>query len=106
VAVRSAAAASAALLLLACASGPGPLHPELARVWREFLALPEERALVVAGDPRRDRWVSGASGGHASPEEAEGEAFLECQRRRAERRLQEPCQLYAVGEEVVWAGPE
>jgi hypothetical protein len=75
-------------------------------VWREFLALPEQRALAIAGDPRRDRWVTGASGGHASREEAEESALVECLRRRAQRRMQAPCQIYAVGEEVVWAGPE
>ena len=104
--VRAIAVAGSAPALLACASGRGSPHEDLARVWRDFLALPEERALAIAGDPRRDRWVTGASGGHASREEAEESALLECRRQRAARRMQAPCQLYAVGDAVVWTGPE
>src|SRR5262245_32965332 len=54
---------SAAAMLLACASDARSPHPDLARVWRWYLTLPAERALAIAGDPRRDRWVIGASGG-------------------------------------------
>lgn len=93
------------LLLLACASDPAPAHPDLARVWRDFLALPAERALAIAGDPRRDNWVAGASGGHTTREEAETDALVECLRRRRARRLQAACALYAVGDEIVWNGP-
>jgi len=95
----------AALLLAACVSERGSPHTGLARTWRDFLALPEHRALAVAGDPERI-WVSGASGGQESPEEAEEAALSECNRRRAQRRMQAACQLYAVGEEIVWTGPE
>jgi len=100
------AIAWSALLLLACASDPRSPHPDLARVWHEYQSLPTERALAIAGDPRRDRWVTGASGGRASREEAEEGALEECRRRRAERRLQDACQLYAVADEIVWEGPE
>ena len=93
-----------ALALGACASDTASPHPDLGQVWRDFLALPEQRALAIAGDPRRDRWVSGASGGHATPEQAEAEALLQCRIRRGMRRLQDPCGLYAVGDEVVWRG--
>jgi hypothetical protein len=105
VATRAIAVAVAGSLLLACASVSGSPNPDLARVWRDFLALPEQRALAIAGDPRRDRWVSGSSGGHASLEDAEEGALAECRRWRAQRRMQDACQTYAVGEEVVWTGP-
>lgn len=62
--------------------------------------------MAIAGDPRRYPWVTGASGGHESLEEAEESALAECRRRRARRRMQAACQLYAVGSEVVWTGPE
>jgi hypothetical protein len=62
--------------------------------------------MAIAGDPLRDRWVSGASGGHASHEDAEREALAECRRRRAQRRMLAFCELYAVGDEIVWAGPQ
>jgi hypothetical protein len=93
-----------ATLLLACASeGPLP-HPHLAPIWRDFLRLPAERALAIAGDPRRDHWVAEASGGHATRDQAEAGALLECQKRRGVRRMQAPCVLYAVGDEIVWRG--
>ena len=102
---RRIAVAGAAVLLLACASDGTSPHPDLAPVWRDFLALPAERALAIAGDPRRDRWVAGASGGHARRSEAEAEAMRQCRVRRRTRRLQAACMLYAVADEIVWRGP-
>jgi hypothetical protein len=91
-------------MLLACVSDGASPHPDLAPVWRDFLALPEERALAIAGDPRRDRWVTGASGGHDTRGPAEAEALLQCRMRRGQRRMQAACVLYAVGDEIVWWG--
>ena len=88
----------------ACAAGPAAPHHALAPVWRDYSALPEQRALAIAGELRHDRWVAGASGGHAVPEAAETEALRECQRRRLQKRMQAPCRIYAVGNEVVWPG--
>lgn len=94
------------MLLVACASdGSRPPHPNLSAVWRDYRKLPDQRALAVAGDPRRGRWVAGGSGGHASAEEAEEEALASCAVRRAKRRIQDACVLYAVGDEIVWSGP-
>ena len=92
------------MLLLACESGRPSPHPDLAPVWRDFLALPAERAMAIAGDPRRDRWVAGLSGGHATSSQAEAEALVECRKRRGRRRMQAECVLYAVGDEIVWRG--
>ncbi|MBW2715070.1 MAG: hypothetical protein JRD03_03295 [Deltaproteobacteria bacterium] len=77
---------------------------ELAEVWRAFLALPTQRALAIAGNPRQDRWVTAASAGHATREQAEAEALSECRVRRGMRRMQAECVLYAVGNEIVWRG--
>ena len=94
--------AGVACAQLACASsGPGPPEP-LKRLWREYLELPEQRALVIAGDPETSRWVAGASGGQASAEDAEQAALAECRRRRVLRRMRAPCLPYAVGDEIVW----
>jgi len=101
---RHIAVAVAALLLLSCASDGATPPPDLAKVWRDFLALPAERALAIAGDPRRDRWVTAASAGHATREQAEAEALSECRNRRGMRRMQAACVLYAVGDEIVWQG--
>lgn len=103
--VRPAFSLSLALLAVgaawACAAtGPQP-HRGVQRLWRQFLELPEERALALAGDPERV-WVAGVSGGHEFRTDAEASALGECQRRRALRRLQAPCRLYAVGNEIVW----
>jgi hypothetical protein len=96
-----------AVVLSACArspSSPPSPHRELAPIWREYRDLPAERALAIAGELRHDHWVAGASGGHASRGKAEAQALEECRRRRAQRRMQAPCLLYAVGDEVVWPG--
>ena len=91
-------------VLLACASaGPSP-HPNLVPAWRDYVALPAERALAIAGDPRRGPWVTGASAGHPTREQAEAEALSECRIRRGMRRMQAACVLYAVGDEIVWQG--
>ncbi len=94
-----------AAVFSACAAGPAAPHHALAPVWRDYSALPEQRALAIAGELRHDRWVAGASGGHALPGEAEAAALRECQRRRVQQRMQAPCRVYAVGDEVVWPGP-
>jgi hypothetical protein len=96
-----------AMALVACArssSPPPPPHRELAPIWREYRELKAERALAIAGELRHDHWVAGASGGHATRGEAEARALVECRRRRAQRRMQAPCLLYAVGDEVTWPG--
>ena len=91
------------MVLSACAS-PSPPHRGLAPTWRDYRALPAERALAIAGELRHDHWVAGVSGGHASRGEAEAQALRECQKRRAQRRMQAPCLIYGVGDEVVGSG--
>ncbi len=89
---------------MACAAGGSAPHADLASVWRDYLELPLERALAIAGDPQRDRWVTGASGGHATPEAAAQAALDECLALRRMRRLQDACVPYAAGDEIVWRG--
>ena len=102
---RGIALASAATLLLACASDGRSPHPNLAAAWRDYQALPAERALAIAGDPRSNRWVTGASGGHASRSDAEAGALAQCRARRVARRMRAACALYAVGDAIVRPGP-
>ena len=92
------------MVVVACASNGASPPPDLALVWRDYLALPAERALAIAGDPLRDRWVTAASAGHATREQAEAEALAQCQIRRGKRRMQAACVIYAVGDEIVWRG--
>ncbi len=90
---------------IGCASDAPSPHESLAAVWTAYQELQDERALAIAGDPRRHRWVSAASGGHDLRSEAEEGALTGCRSRRAARRMQAACVLYAVGDEIVWDGP-
>jgi len=67
--------------------------------------LADQRALAIAGELSLDRWVAGVSGGQPTQQAAESEALRKCQAQRKLRRLEAPCRLYAVGDEVVWRGP-
>ena len=89
----------------ACAGSADVSHPALETFWEDYSQLPGRRALAVAGDPDSPRWVAGAAGGLASAAEARQRALEECRARRQERRMQAPCWLYAVDDEVVWPGP-
>jgi hypothetical protein len=90
---------------LACASRPSEPDPSLATLWRDYQSLADFRAIAVAGNFRNDRWVAGVSGGHPSQADAEKAALAECRVRRLHAREQAMCQLYAVGDEIVWTGP-
>jgi hypothetical protein len=79
------------------------VHPELRSLWRDYRTLPAERALAIAGDPERSRFVAGAVGGLETRAGAESEALRECQRRRQRARIQDPCKMYAIGDEVIWS---
>ncbi len=105
---RRTAAAWVVLLLVFCAGCANDLnapHPHLVPVWREYLEMPDQRALAIAGDPRRGRWVTAASGGHATKTAAKEDALRQCRVRRKIRRLQPACVLYALGNQIVWHGP-
>ncbi len=90
------------LALAACESGGTTAHLNLRRVWNDFLELPRERALAIAGDPRRNHWITAASAGHDSRDEAEAAALEECAKHRERRRIQAPCEIYGVNDEIVW----
>ena len=92
-------------LCVACQSPPPRKHPHegILALWRSYSALPDKRALAIAGDPDRE-WVAGAAGGEATRRDAERQALRECQARRLDRRLRVPCLLYATGDKIVWKG--
>ena len=104
--MRNSCIAALALLLLAtaCASDKATPQPELMRTWHEFLKLPPERAIAIAGDTRHGPWVTASSGGHETRDEAIAEALMRCQIRREAKRMQAACVLYGVGSEIVWRG--
>jgi hypothetical protein len=84
-------------------SPAGRLPLELRPLWSEYASLPRPRALAIAGELRHNQWVAGASGGHTTHSEAEIGAMRECRKRRFERRIVAPCQIYAVDDEIVAA---
>ena len=94
----------AAAVITACGGARIPPHPSLDRLWRHYLELPDERAMVVAGDPRR-MWVGASAGGAQTSEEAVERAMEACKSRRRARRLPGLCRTYALGDRIVWLDP-
>ena len=87
------------LLSPACTSSGVARDGEFASVWRDYSSLPQHRAIALAGDLRRSRWVIGMAGGLPSSELAIEAALRSCQKQRGRRRMQDPCKIYAVGAE-------
>ncbi len=98
-----------ALLLIGVGCAPGPFGQQpvhaLAdhRMWTQYSALQDARAIAVAGDPSRI-WVAGMAGGQPTVEDARREALAACSKQRARRRMQSKCLLYAEGDVIVWRG--
>lgn len=104
--------ARAALLLLAaagvggCRSAAQPIGVPLRErtrwesEWQSYQRLGAEKALALAGD-RQGQFVIGIAFGRATREEAVQAALDECAQRRADRRLDDACSLYAAGDEIV-----
>ena len=90
-----------ALALLACASERVP-DREFDTLWRAYRSLPDERSLAIARELGGNLWVAGMAGGQPTLEAAETEALAACQKQRSRKRLQVPCRLYAVGDDVLW----
>jgi len=90
---------------LASCSTTAPVKPHdgVAKRWGQFLSMPHQRAFALAGDPD-GRWVGATVGGYRSPTEAEHEALRRCEHERSASRIEEPCQIYAVGHQIVWPG--
>jgi hypothetical protein len=76
-------------------------HDGIAPLWKTFLSLPQQRALALAGDPD-GAWVAGAGSGESSQAAAENTALAVCAAKRAARRMQSPCLLYATDDKIVW----
>jgi hypothetical protein len=77
-------------------------HPlESSKLWKQYEALPDEKALAIAGDPV-GLWVGGAAGGYDTPTRARHAAIAQCKKQRIARRTQHPCLIYAKGLDVVW----
>jgi hypothetical protein len=95
----------ALVLVPACtttSSGPRFESSQLAALWNDYSAMQGERALAIAGDLRLNRWVAGVAAGRETMSEAKSIALQECAVRRQRQRMQDPCRIYAEGDEIVW----
>ncbi len=66
--------------------------------WRSYQRLTGLKALAVAGD-LRSVYVSGFAWAYPVQELANDEALENCEERRADRRVEDACRLYAIGDE-------
>ena len=66
--------------------------------WRNYQGLTGLKALAVAGD-LQGVYVSGFSWAYPIQELANDEAMENCDERRLDRRIEDPCRLYAEGDE-------
>lgn len=84
---------------------PLPASTRFGREWRNYEKLGPHKALAVAGDPH-GRYVSGYAFGRSSKGSSIEMALEACESRRRDRRIEEPCRLYAVGDHVLSRGEE
>ncbi len=66
--------------------------------WRNYQRLSGLKALAVSGD-LRGVYVSGFAWAYPLQEPANEEALENCEERRADRRVEPACRLYAIGDE-------
>ena len=87
-------------------SGGSPMGVELRRStqfeseWRHYQRRSGLKALAVAGD-LRGVYVSGFAFAYPIQALANDEALDTCEQRRADRRIEDACRLYAIGDERV-----
>jgi hypothetical protein len=86
-----------------CVGSPKPIGIELRQIsrfeveWSKYLRLDSFKALAIAGDIA-GLYVSGYSYGAANEEAAVSEAQSWCEGRRTDRRVDDACQTYAIGD--------
>ena len=66
--------------------------------WRNYQNLNGLKALAVAGD-LEGVYVSGFAWSYPIQDFANDEAMENCEKRRIDRRIEDPCRLYAEGDE-------
>ena len=87
-------------------SGGSPMGVELrgttqfASQWARYQRLSDLKALAVAGD-LRGVYVSGFAFSYPIQALANDEALDSCELRRTDRRIEDACRLYAIGDERI-----
>jgi len=98
--------ALAIALMLAGCSAKSPMgvalrsSTQFENEWGAYLKMAPSKALAVAGDVTSSH-VVGYAHDAASDELAAREAMAACEQRRADRRIEGACRLYAVNGEIV-----
>ena len=104
------ALAFAALLATGCRSAHEPIGIKLQEQtrfqseWKKYLALPQFKAIAIAGDIN-GVYASGVSHGQADWQVAVVEALKDCEARRKERGIAQPCSTFAIGMPQPAPGP-
>jgi hypothetical protein len=68
--------------------------------WKNYQRLGSLKALAVAGD-LNGVYVSGFAFAYPVQALANDEALENCEERRADRRVEEECRLYAIGDDQI-----
>jgi hypothetical protein len=94
------------LVLCACVSEHGPIGLELRSSgrfdseWRHYLQLEPHKSLAFAGDVE-GRYAIGYGFEGATLAEAMTAAIDDCNLRRADKRIEDPCKIVAVDDELI-----
>jgi hypothetical protein len=94
------------LLSLACTGERGPIGLQLRTSerfdteWRDYLKLPPHKSVAFAGDPE-GRYVIGYGFEKATRAAAMSAAIEDCNLRRADKRIEDPCEIVAVDDELI-----
>ena len=90
-------------MVASCAQAPiGVPLPQRSRFhnqWKHYVHLQPHKAIAVAGDTN-GLYVSGYSFGYTSESDAMEAALADCEARRADRRIADPCRMFAIGNDV------
>ena len=104
----AAALAFAAVLAAGCKSAPMGIKMEketrFQSEWKKYLALPQYKAIAVAGDIN-GVYASGVSQGQSDWQVAVMLALKDCEARRKERGITQPCSTFAIGVPQPAPGP-
>jgi len=94
------------LLLCACAREHGPIGLQLRSSgrfdseWNHYLQLEAHKSLALAGDVE-GRYVIGYGFEEATLAEAMTAAIDDCDLRRADKRIEDPCKIVAVDDALI-----
>lgn len=83
-----------------CSTTSAEPRGAFASAWHQYEMLQRHRAIAVAGEIDRNRWVVGMAGSARSADAAIEAALGECRKQRAQKRMKDSCKIYAVGDQL------